>query len=61
MVPIVQEQVAKIFIVIRRGWAINHNATKDAIPGLDVKMAVIPAASVLGCSPFVCERVTCRM
>lgn len=61
MVPIIQEQVAEVLIIISRGWAVNDNATKDAIPGLDVEMAVIPATSVLGCSPFVCERVACRM
>lgn len=58
MVPIVQEQVAEILVVISRCWAVDHNATEDTIPGLNVEMAVVPATSVLGRSPLICERVT---
>lgn len=61
MVPIIQEQVAKVLIIISRRWAVDQNATEDAVPSLDVEVAVVPATSVLSCSPLVYERVTCRM
>lgn len=61
MVPIVQKQVSEVLVVISRRWAVNKNATEDAVPSLDVEMAVIPATSVLGCSPLVREGVTCQL
>ena len=56
--PIVEEEIAEIFIVICGSRAIDNDASQNAIPSLDVEMRVIPTGSVLCSSPRVSERVS---
>lgn len=58
MVPVIQDHVAEIDVVVRSCRAVDQYTAKESVPGLDVKVAVIPAGSVLGCAPFVGETVS---
>lgn len=55
--PVVQEQVAKIFVVICRGGAVDDDSAEDTVPGLHGEVRVVPAGTVLGCAPGVGEGV----
>lgn len=61
MVPIVQKQVSKVLIIISRRWTVNYNTAEDAVPSLDIEVAMVPATSVLSGLPLVCKRITCQM
>lgn len=58
MVPIRQEEVAKVHIVVARSRPIDDDAAEDAIPGLDIEVGMIPSCSILHRSPLVRVRVT---
>jgi hypothetical protein len=58
MVPVVQEKMAQIHIVVCTCRTIDQNPAKYPIPRLDVKVRVIPTTTVLDCPPTVGVGVT---
>lgn len=57
MIPIVQEDVTKINIVIGTCGAIDQNSTEQSVPGLDVEVRMIPASTILDRTPRVGQRI----
>jgi len=47
MVPVIQEEHAKILVVIGGGRPINDNATENSLPGLQGKVRMVPGATIL--------------
>lgn len=58
MVPVIDQHVAEINVVIRSSRAVDQYTTKQAVPGLYVEMRMIPGGSVLCRAPLVCEAVS---
>jgi hypothetical protein len=56
MIPVVEEDHAEILVIVGRGRAIDDDATKDTLVGLEREVGVIPARAILGCLPGVCDR-----
>lgn len=58
MIPVIQEDVAKVNIIVGSCRSVDDDSTKDAVPGLDVEMRVIPAGTILNSPPAIGMLVT---
>lgn len=58
--PVVEKDMTKIFVVVGSGRSVNEDPAKDAIPGLNGKVSVVPGRSVLQGLPAVCLSVARR-
>ena len=53
MVPVIQEEMSQIYIVVRSRRTIDEDPTEDSVPRLYIKMRVIPPSSILVSMPPV--------
>lgn len=58
--PVSQDHGSKVNIIVGCRRAVDDDAAKDAIPGLDVEVRVPPRGAVLGSSPSVRGRLSRR-
>lgn len=57
MVPVCEQQVTQINVIVRSRRAIYQYTTKHSVPCLNVEMRMIPRGPVLGRAPLVGEAV----
>lgn len=57
MIPVVQEYMTKINIVIGTCGAIDQDSTEKSVPSLDVEVRMVPASAILDRSPRIGQRI----
>lgn len=53
VIPVAENNQAKILVVVGRGGSVNDDAAKEALPGLQSKVGVVPGRAVLRRPPLV--------
>lgn len=57
VVPVVQDNVAKVDVVVGSRRAVDEDASKHTVPGLDIEVRVPPSSPVICCAPLVREAI----
>ena len=57
MIPVIQEEYAKILIVVFGGGSVDENATKDTLPRLQRKVRMVPRGAILRSPPSISNRL----
>lgn len=60
MVPLHQEQISQVNIIVGSSWAINDDATKHTVPGLHGIVRVIPGRAILSRLEGICHGIPRR-
>lgn len=54
MIPVIQENMTKVNIVIGTCRSVDQDATKHPVPSLDIEVRMIPASAILDSTPRIC-------
>ena len=58
VIPLSQEEVSKIDIVVGCSWAIDKNASEDSIPRLHTEVRMVPGRAILSGLEGICHGVS---